>query len=249
VPCQWVAAGGATILRYNVGPYDGAASLRIGSTGANFIMTSISDCVPVSAGTTYNLGFWYRVAAGQLVIFVGFGPIFFSNANCTGSVASPAGAQTGSAAADGSWHALTGQTTATTNPFNAQSAHLEINFTCTATCPAGQSADFDDTTMDSSPTAATVTSFSASRSSRGIIVRWHTGSGFGTLGFNVYRQRGGQRVLLNRHVIPALSPASGRTYSFLDRSAPRQAGLRYWLQEVEVGGARKWHGPVRISSP
>ena len=71
-PFQWSALPGASILQYPVGPHTGSWDMRMISAGTDFIMTSDSVCVPVTGGATYNLSFWYRVAAGQLVTFVGF---------------------------------------------------------------------------------------------------------------------------------------------------------------------------------
>lgn len=248
LPCQWFPQTGATMLWYPVGPHTGARDMRMSSLGTNFIMTALSDCVAVTAGTKYDLSIWYRVAAGQLVKFVGFGPIFFSNADCTGSVASPAGAQTNSALADGLWHQITGQVTAPTNPpFNAQSAHLEINFTCTLMCAAGQSADFDDASMDAAPLAITISSLSARRSPKGTVVRWRTGSEADTLGFHLYREHARKRVRIDRSLILAKGAVSGARYSFRDRRAPH-GKLLYRLQAVSRDGSRTWYGPARVGS-
>jgi hypothetical protein len=119
-PFQWSAFSGATILQYPVSPHSGSWDMRMISTGTNFIMTTNSDCVPVTGSATYNLSFWYRVAAGQLVTFVGFGPIFYSDGSCGTFLSSPAGANTGSAYADGVWHLLTGQVTAGGTALNAR---------------------------------------------------------------------------------------------------------------------------------
>ena len=79
-------------------------------------------------------------------------------------------------------------------------------------------------------------------------MRWRTGTEADELGFNVYRQQGGRRVRVNRRLLPALGGVSGRSYSFLDRQAPRHTAVRYWLQDVSQSGARAWHGPVRVAA-
>jgi hypothetical protein len=95
--------------------------------------------------------------------------------------------------------------------------------------------------------AVTVSSFSARRTGRVVLVRWRTGTEANELGFNVYRQQGTRRVRVNRRLLPALGAVAGSSYSYRDRHAPRHRALRYWLQDVAVDGTRTWHGPVRVS--
>ena len=243
-PFQWSAATGASILQYPVTPHTGSWDMRMIGDGSNFIMTAMSDCVPVTASTTYNLSFYYRVAAGQLVTFVGFGPTFYSGPSCTPFLASPAGASTGSASADGLWHLLTGQVTAGAT---AQSARMQINFTCNLQCPAGAAADFDDVAMDTAPLAVTMTSASASRSSRGILVRWRTGTEVGLLGFHVYRLRGQSAHRVTHSLIAATGSVAGTSYRFLDRSAKRGVAYRYRIKALNRDGTTAWFGPVRVT--
>jgi len=97
------------------------------------------------------------------------------------------------------------------------------------------------------PTAVRMRSLSAVRTSRGVSVRWRTASSVDTLGFNVYREHRGQRVRLNRHLIPAASTAAGHRYSFLDRRPLRSS--RYWIQAVGTDGGRSWYGPATAARP
>jgi hypothetical protein len=109
--------------------------------------------------------------------------------------------------------------------------------------------NFDDYDFETE-LGVTVSSFTAGRSRKSVVVRWLTASEVDALGFNVYRARNGHRVRLNRRLIPALSVTrggvSGGAYSCVDRRAPRHAAPRYWLQEVDTAGHRTWHGPVRV---
>jgi uncharacterized repeat protein (TIGR01451 family) len=90
-------------------------------------------------------------------------------------------------------------------------------------------------------------------SSNGVLVQWQTGYEVGTLGFNVYRESNGQRVLLNPSPLAGsalLAGArailtAGNTYTFTDKSGV--PGTGYWLEEVELDGTRQWHGPVYAS--
>jgi hypothetical protein len=86
---------------------------------------------------------------------------------------------------------------------------------------------------------------SATRTPRGVLLRWRTVSERNELGFNVYREVAGKRVKVNRSVLPSVfgGTARGHAYSFVDRTAPRVGKLRYWIQDVSLNGARAWHGP------
>ena len=95
------------------------------------------------------------------------------------------------------------------------------------------------------PTAVTFRSVSATAAAKGVLVRWRTASEIDTLGFHVYRALNGRRVRVDRKLVPARS-ASGRTYSYLDRRAPRSRALRYWIQVVNLDGSRQWYGPARV---
>ncbi|MFN2468708.1 MAG: M14 family zinc carboxypeptidase [Gaiellaceae bacterium] len=93
------------------------------------------------------------------------------------------------------------------------------------------------------PTAVTVRSFSAGRRGGDVVLRWRTASEIGSLGFDVYRTRGGSKVKLNRQRIRGpLGLGRGHTYAWRDRSPV--SGGRYWLHEVRLGGKRVVHGPV-----
>lgn len=91
------------------------------------------------------------------------------------------------------------------------------------------------------PTAVQVESLRATGRRDGVLVRWRMGSEVGVLGYNVYRERSGARVRLNRGRITAHGGVAGKSYSYLDRSAPRaRDGVRYWLQVVNRDGSRIW---------
>ena len=105
-----------------------------------------------------------------------------------------------------------------------------------------------DVTGTSVILAATFAGASASRTGRGVLVRWRTASEAETLGFNVYRQVRGERVKLNRHLLPARGSIGGASYSYVDRKAPTRRALRYWLQVVDTDGSRTWQGPIRLGA-
>lgn len=99
------------------------------------------------------------------------------------------------------------------------------------------------------PTAVVLQTASGSRTESGVRLRWRTSSESLLLGFNLYREQNGRRLRLNRTVIPAaLSDGAGRSYSRVDRKAPRNRALRYWLEAVSRSGASTWHGPIVASA-
>lgn len=77
------------------------------------------------------------------------------------------------------------------------------------------------------------------------MLRWRTASEIDVLGFHVFRQvRGAQRVRVDRRLIAARGRGG---YSFVDGRAPSGKSVRYWLQVVDVDGARTWYGPANIA--
>ncbi|MFZ0808925.1 MAG: C25 family cysteine peptidase, partial [Candidatus Sulfotelmatobacter sp.] len=110
------------------------------------------------------------------------------------------------------------------------------------------------------PTSVKLQSFSAhlstdkSGASR-VLLMWKTGGEAHNLGFNVYRERNGNRVRMNSSLIAgsallmtgALPKHSGRSYAWPDPSAEVADGS-YWLEDVDVNGTRTMHGPVSVET-
>ena len=107
----------------------------------------------------------------------------------------------------------------------------------------GAFTDSGKTTCHRAATALVLSSFSAKRTLKGVLVRWRTSGGTSIRGFNLYREQSGRRVRVNGAVIAA----SGRAYSWLDRSASKGA-LRYRLQAVDVQGRKSWLGTAPVKS-
>jgi beta-N-acetylhexosaminidase len=91
------------------------------------------------------------------------------------------------------------------------------------------------------PTAVQVSTIAAARKVKGIFVRWRTASETRAAGFNLYREQRGRLAKLNRTLIHSAfgGTATGRVYSWLDRSAPR-GKLTYRLELVDFQGVRSW---------
>jgi len=80
-------------------------------------------------------------------------------------------------------------------------------------------------------------------------VSWRTGYEVDNLGFHVYREVNGQQVRVTPGLVAgsalfvgATPLTAGRSYSWWDRSPV--AGASYWLEEWELSGEKRWHGPV-----
>ncbi len=96
-----------------------------------------------------------------------------------------------------------------------------------------------------SHTEAALISLVATETCPGTVVAWETSYEIDTLGFNVYRDQGGQRVLLNPTFIPAGGPAGGggHRYQLVD-AASTDPSRTYWVEEVRFDLTSGWHGPV-----
>ena len=98
-------------------------------------------------------------------------------------------------------------------------------------------------------TAVDLVSFKAPGSGPGVTVVWQTGQESGNRGFNLYRSEaaGGAYVKLNGGLIPAASVSGeGRRYEFGDAGAVRGRLYYYKLEDVDVSGSVKFHGPVCV---
>jgi hypothetical protein len=94
------------------------------------------------------------------------------------------------------------------------------------------------------PTAtASLQSFRASSSPKGVDVRWKTQSENQTLGFNVYRGDV-KKVRLTRSMVRASGNGRGHTYSYIDRSARKSKAAPYYLEVVQRGGSKIMFGPA-----
>ena len=101
--------------------------------------------------------------------------------------------------------------------------------------------------MNAGPLAVTMTSASATRSSKGVLVRWRTGTEVGLLGFHVYRLRGQSAHRVTHSLITAIGSVSGTSYRFVDRSVKRGIAYRYRIKALNRDGTTAWFGPVRVT--
>ncbi len=108
------------------------------------------------------------------------------------------------------------------------------------------------------PTDVRLMTFSATAQpgASGVAINWRTGYEADSLGFNLYREVGGQRVKLNASLIAGAALLAGERavltagngYAWTD--APMSvvaAGASYRLEEINLRGVSVWHGPVYVS--
>ncbi len=106
------------------------------------------------------------------------------------------------------------------------------------------------------PTRVTLKSFSAhfgndKNGANRVVLTWKTSGEAHNLGFNVYRDRDGNKVRMNPSPIAgsallmsgALSRHAARSYAWIDPSTTL-TGSSYWLEDIDVNGTRTMHGPV-----
>ena len=102
------------------------------------------------------------------------------------------------------------------------------------------------------PTLAVVKQQQAYRFADGNLIRWQSSFESDNLGFRVYREDAGRRVEITTNIIAGSALMTGRTpltagksYSYWDRGgSPASA---YWVEDVDLAGKTKLHGPVELT--
>ena len=99
------------------------------------------------------------------------------------------------------------------------------------------------------PTAISLDKFEAETDGKAVWLKWTTGGEADNLGFNVYREAGGRRELLNASPIAGNALRSGTnlqvtgdTYAWADYNS--SANALYYLEDMDLSGNRTMHGPV-----
>lgn len=117
----------------------------------------------------------------------------------------------------------------------------------TTTDPNAANNSASTTTTVSGTVAVLLRSLVARAGSNGVLVRWRTAVETETLGFNLYRQRRGRLVRLNRSLIRSVGGATrGHAYLWLDRGAGSGTMTTYRLQAVRFDGSRSWLGSSTV---
>ncbi|HYV04614.1 MAG TPA: hypothetical protein VFB82_08520, partial [Blastocatellia bacterium] len=102
------------------------------------------------------------------------------------------------------------------------------------------------------PTLARMFGGSAAVDDNGTVeVKWQTGLEVDNLGFNIYREEGGQRVRINKHIIAGsalivgqgTAMTAGRNYRFRDTTAKPGQVAQYWVEAKDLNGSTLLSGP------
>jgi uncharacterized repeat protein (TIGR01451 family) len=145
---------------------------------------------------------------------------------------------------------------------NSQFVDIIVQATATGTISntATVSADQPDPVPANNSSTATTTvlavtlvrlrDFSVTQDKKNVLISWDTSFESDNLGFNIYRDVGGQQTKINKHLIAGSALQSkkhdaeaGHVYRYGDKL---DAGTfaQYWLEDVDIAGVHTMHGPV-----
>jgi hypothetical protein len=104
-----------------------------------------------------------------------------------------------------------------------------------------------------SPTAISLSSFTATREGQDVVIGWQTGAELNTFGYRVLRSTTGNRadaVEVTSELVAAQGRGGdGASYRWIDPTAQANQNYTYWLVEVETNGTTNEYGPARIIQP
>lgn len=107
-------------------------------------------------------------------------------------------------------------------------------------------------------TAVRMAGTSARRTDNGVTISWRTGYEVDNLGFNVYREAGGERTRITEKpvagsgltVAPGFAVTAAQSYRWTDESPEARAkGVTYWVEDIDLNGTRTMHGPIEVVDP
>lgn len=103
------------------------------------------------------------------------------------------------------------------------------------------------------PTAVKLASFTAGRSDNNVRLQWQTGYEVRNLGFYIYREQNEKRTRITPSLVAGSALLVGRqtvltagfSYTWYDQLPADSSGaVSYWLEDVDLSGARTLHGPI-----
>ena len=102
------------------------------------------------------------------------------------------------------------------------------------------------------PTEVKLETIAVTGYDNGAYVEWRTGNEVDNLGFNIYREENGKRVLVNPQIVAGsalltgsgVTLAAGRSYGWWDAGATSRA--QYWIEDIDLNGRKMLHGPVFV---
>ena len=119
----------------------------------------------------------------------------------------------------------------------------------TFTLPAGKTIECTFYNSFGVPTAVTLALFNAAAQDGQVAVTWETTSEFSNLGFNLYRSTAQEQQGELMAFVPAQTPGSGESASYVWQDADVSPGNTYFyrLEDVGLNGTRTLHGPVGVT--
>lgn len=107
---------------------------------------------------------------------------------------------------------------------------------------------------NAAPTLAVVKEFNASRMGEANLVRWSSSYETRNLGFRVYREENGARREVSSNIIAGSALlvgaetqlTAGKSYAYWDKSGT--ANSVYWVEDIDLNGTTKLHGPIRLTT-
>ncbi len=102
------------------------------------------------------------------------------------------------------------------------------------------------------PTAVKLIAFKATAYDTGVLLDWNSGEEVDNLGFNIYREESGKMTRVTSEVVAGSALIAGRgtiltaghQYAWWDTLPKERQNVRYWLEDVDLNGARVMHGPI-----
>lgn len=255
------------------------SGLSIDKSGVNYTLTATGNTVDIAAGTVVSSNFTITAGTATQLVFTNpyfggqAGVAFTANQNQPVVAVEDAEGNTVTSYSGGSHTVVlainTGSGTITcTNTggltlvassgvaaFTGCSINNAGTYTLKATTASPSLSVISTSLTIVAITAVTMKSFEVTPEASGNRIQFETGLEVNSLGFNVYRDEGGQRIKLNPSLLAGTaflgagtSFDSGYWHSWLD-SSNNSRGFSYWVEEVDLNGARTWYGPVASFSP
>lgn len=105
------------------------------------------------------------------------------------------------------------------------------------------------------PTLVQMRSMRASSRNGAVVLEWVTGSEFNNLGFHIYRETSDGKKRITPTLVAGSALIAGRgvtlgagySYRWIDNFNAAGKSVQYWLEDVDLNGARSLHGPVTVS--
>jgi hypothetical protein len=239
-------------------------NLTINKAGTNYTLTATGNTVDTTAGTVVSSAFPITAAAVSASIStvtaspggVANNGTAFATVTVTllDQYGNPVSGKTVTLA-QGSGHSTISAASGPSSSsgvvtFTVKDTTSEL-VTYTATDSTDSTAITPTAQVNFNLTAVRALSFSVTSLENGNLVRFETARDVNNLGFNIYREQRGERVKLNPSLLAgsALLGGPGRiltggTRTWLDASAPAGEPAKYWVEEVDLSGARTWYGPA-----